>query len=576
MRLKNCIPVLTAALLWLLFAAACGRSLATAAGRTENTADALSSPPALRVTGTVKDSDGPVRGAVVRVQATENKTISGAKGDFTLTVEEESFPLTVTAWADGYFVGWDKAENTESELSIELKEYYTYDDPSYTWFSTESADGSASCAACMPSYDEWMADAHSQSAVNPRFLTMYNGTDVDGNRSPLTRYITQRDYGTIPIAPNKDKDYYGPGYRLDFPHSAGNCGTCHIPSAAAIPGHEYLVDPNNLSGIHSEGIFCEFCHKVGDVYIVEETGLPDPYYPGVLSMRLHRPKGDEQLFFGNFDDVTRRVSYLPLMSESEFCAPCHFGKFWDTVAYNSFGEWLESPYSDPVDGQTCQECHMPPVDYNYFVYPEKGGFIRDSSRISTHKMLGVTDQEFMEEAVTMTLETTLSEDRNGRRQVTAVVSIVNDNTGHHVPTGTPLRQMILVIRAEDEEGRPLELQSGPVLPEWCGTGDPEDGHYAGMPGRTYAKLLEDMWTKEYPTAAYWNATRVVEDSRLPAYGEDASTYVFSLPQTDPSSESPGAVIRAELWYRRAFIELMEQKGWTDPDLLMAEETAAVR
>ena len=26
---------------------------------------------------------------------------------------------------------------------------------------------------------------------------------------------------------------------------------------------------------------------------------------------------------------------------------------------NSYGEWLDSPYSDPKTGQTCQDCHMP-------------------------------------------------------------------------------------------------------------------------------------------------------------------------------------------------------------------------
>lgn len=65
-------------------------------------------------------------------------------------------------------------------------------------------------------------------------------------------------------------------------------------------------------------MFCEFCHKIGEATLV-------------LSMRLHRPKEGQQLFFGNFDDVTRRVSYLPLGEESAFCAPCHFGVFWDTV-----------------------------------------------------------------------------------------------------------------------------------------------------------------------------------------------------------------------------------------------------
>ena len=40
------------------------------------------------------------------------------------------------------------------------------------------------------------------------------------------------------------------------------------------------------------------------------------------------------------------------------CAPCHFGQFWGTQIYNSFGEWLDSSYSDPETGRTCQDCHM--------------------------------------------------------------------------------------------------------------------------------------------------------------------------------------------------------------------------
>jgi len=199
----------------------------------------------------------------------------------------------------------------------------------------------------MPAYTEWLDDAHSQSAVNPRFLTMYNGTDVHGNQSPPTRYACSPDYGCFPLPPDPTQPYYGPGYKLDFPSTAGNCAACHVPAPAARPGMAYGVDPNLVSGVEAEGVFCEFCHKMGDVRLNPSTGLPYPNMPGVLSLRLYRPEEGQQLFFGTFDDVTRRVSYLELEEESAFCAPCHFGTFWDTVVYNSFGEWLASPYSDP-------------------------------------------------------------------------------------------------------------------------------------------------------------------------------------------------------------------------------------
>ncbi len=38
-------------------------------------------------------------------------------------------------------------------------------------------------------------------------------------------------------------------------------------------------------------------------------------------------------------------TYLPLYQQSQYCAPCHYGIFWDTTIYNSYGEWLDSPYS---------------------------------------------------------------------------------------------------------------------------------------------------------------------------------------------------------------------------------------
>ncbi len=40
--------------------------------------------------------------------------------------------------------------------------------------------------------------------------------------------------------------------------------------------------------------------------------------------------------------------------------PRHYGIFWSTLLYNSFGKWLESPYSNPRSGvaKRCRECRM--------------------------------------------------------------------------------------------------------------------------------------------------------------------------------------------------------------------------
>jgi len=516
------------------------------------------------ITGIVHGVEGPVAGATVRVRATDNKTQTAIDGSFTLNGLAASVPVSVTAWTEGYFVGWTSATPGSGPVTITIQPYYTTDNPDYTWFSMEGTEGSKSCGHCMPAYPEWLDDAHSQSAVNPRFLTLYNGADVHGNQSPPTRVGYSRDYGRFPLRPDPSKPYYGPGYKLDFPDTAGNCAACHVPAAAAKPGGAYAADPNQVSGIEVEGVFCELCHKIGGVILNPATGLPYPNMPGVLSMRLYRPEEGQQLFFGNFDDVTRRVSYLPLEEESAFCAPCHFGVFWDTVVYNSFGEWLDSPYSDPETGRTCQDCHMPLAGYDYFVFPEKGGLHRDASRIFSHRMPGAMDEELLQNAVTMTATARLE-----AGAVVVQVDITNDRTGHHVPTDSPLRHLILLVQAADASGDPLPQLDGPTVPEWGGVGDAEQGYYAGLPGKGYARVLEELWTEISPSGAYWNPTRVLSDNRIAAFATDRSTYTFATP-------ADGVVnVEVALRFRRAFKTLMEQKGWDVPDIVMERQSVVL-
>ncbi len=521
------------------------------------------------IRGVVMGDSGPVEGAIVRVQSGSYFTVTDSRGGFEILaqepVDEETY---LTAWSPGYLVGWAEDIVGEDNVFITMASHYTTDNPEYDWFSHEGDPGSLSCSHCMPCYSEWQADAHSQSAINPRFLSLYNGTTTSGESGAPTSYRFDPELGvSVPVAPSQGLDEAGPGFRLDFPELGGNCAACHLPGAAARPGGAYHVDVNEVSGIDLEGVFCEFCHKIGDVYLDPITGLPDPSLPGVLSIRLYRPQEGEQVFFANLDDVPggRRVSYLPLIEESEFCASCHFGAFWGVVMYNSFGEWLESPYSDPETGQTCQDCHMPMVDYNHFVFPEKGGQYRDSDRLFSHLMPGAMDSELLENTAAVELDT----NREGNT-LRVTVRVTNTGAGHHIPTDNPLRNMILLVGATDADGETLTLIDGPTIPEWGGVGDPETGHYAGLPGVLYTKLLADFYTGETPTYAYWRQTRLVSDNRIAAFETDETVYTFAL-----LTGSGTVTVEAQLLLRRAFIELMDVKGWDTPDMLMEHETVVV-
>lgn len=173
-------------------------------------------------------------------------------------------------------------------------------------------------------------------------------------------------------------------------------------------------------------------------------------------------------------------------------------------------------------------------------------------------MPGAADEELLQNALTMNVDAHLEDDN-----IIIEVELINDKTGHHIPTDSPLRHLILLVQVTDENGENLPQLAGPVVPEWGGVGDYDRGYFAGAPGTAYAKILMELWTEVSPTGAYWNPTRIVSDNRIPALGSDRTTYIF---QTSKTSE-----VSVTLLFRRAFIELVDQKGWDIHDIVMEEE-----
>jgi hypothetical protein len=539
-------------------------------------------PSAAAITGTVLDPEGsPIPGATVRVKATKNKTVSASDGSFTLHGLSTDEPVLLTAWAPGAFNGGEttKYYPGESNVKIVLEPLPTDDNQAYQWLSAFTSGGqSGNCENCHSAlapeaslsvgakilpFEEWQKDAHALSTGNPRFLSMYLGRDLQGNQSPLTRYGYSRDYGRIPLRPDLTQPYHGPGYKLDFPDTAGNCAACHLPAAAI--DDPYGIDPTTVGGTRAEGITCDFCHKIDAVKLDPGTGLPHPNTPGVLSFEFLRPPDGHQFFAGPLDDVAPgEDTYSPIQQQSQFCAPCHYGTFWGTTIYNSFGEWLASPYNDPLSGKTCQDCHMPPSGAAYIAQPDKGAVERNPETIFSHLMPGGSNANLLQKAVTMNVSAWRAGDK-----VAVTVTIVNDKTGHDVPSDSPLRQMILLVQARAPDGTELTQIDGPAIPDYGGIGDPAKGYYAGQAGKIYAKILMELWTEVTPTAAYWNPTRVVSDNRIPTFGSDSATYTFNAPVQGDAS------IQVRLLYRRAFIQLMDWKSWAVPDIVMDQKSLVV-
>jgi hypothetical protein len=480
------------------------------------------------VSGVVVNLEGErVTDAVVRQQATANMTYSTVDGSFTLGDLSEGITVTLTAWDEGYYPGGIEIIPPQSGVTITLKPHPQGDNPDHEWLTSYAEPSDPiGCGHCMVACESWQDNAHAGSGTNPRFFSLYNGTNISG---------------TVTVEP---------GYQLDFPNTAGNCATCHAPGAAA--NEPFSTDMNTLAGVEEQGVFCDFCHKIGYAYLNPATGLPYPNAPGVVSYRLYRPPADTHMFFGPFDDVVRRVSYLELEKKSQFCAPCHQFSFWGTPIYESFNEWLQSPY--PEQGIECQTCHMKPTGVDYFVYPESGGLIRDPDLIASHLQPGAADEILLQNTVSMTLDVA-----QVGNQIIASVTITNTDAGHHVPTDHPGRHMILTVKAFDEDGVLLTQIGGETVSDWGGA-------QAGLPGKAYAKVLADAFTGEYPVVNYWKQTFILSDNRIPAFSGDTSTYTFTAP-TDKGT----ITFEAELLFRRVFQAEIEARDWPVTDIIMEKE-----
>ncbi len=483
-----------------------------------------------KITGIVVNGNQLLKGAEVKIKASGVVTQSDNDGRFILEGDFISDSVIVSAWAEGYFNGEAKAISGDTNVIISLHPLFLNDNVNYEWISPfPDKSKPLNCGNCHSEVilNQWENNAHGQSAKNPFFLAMYNGTDFEGNSE------------------------VGVGYKLDFRNTTGNCATCHVPGAAV---HDpWSTDPNLINQIEKNGVFCDVCHKVFDTEITDGQGTT-----GILSIDFLRPPDEQQVFFGPYIDVHYPDSYLPKIKKSEFCAPCHTGRFWNQPTYQSFPEWKASPYS--AMGIQCQACHMAPDSITTNFAPGHGGIERNELTIPSHLQPGSRDSKILQNSVTMSVSSRISSDT-----LQVMVTIINDQTGHHVPTGRPSRNLILLVTANDEKYDKLEFIQGEIVPHWGGQGDPDFGNYASLPGKGFAKILQDNDSGISPSPS-WKPHTISEDNRIEAFKTDTSYYYFKLPET-------GSVINinAKLIYRRFFKEWMKEKNFEIDDIEMENE-----
>ena len=477
--------------------------------------------PGETLTGSVVDALGqPVEGARVRLRSSSTLVLTQPDGRFTLADPAAAPGRVITAASPGHIIAGATLRDAVFDYRIQLPAIPAGDDPTYPWVTALPEDdqaprtdfGREPCGACHRRIlAEWQDSAHARAATSKRFLAFFDG------RSPLS-------------------------FKRSNPVTNDGCGNCHAPMA---PGE----DPRQATGAAAEGVGCDLCHKIA----AARPGEGDR--TGIRAVDLRRPPFGRQTVFGPFDDVPRgRDAFAPVFAESRYCAACHQARVGSIATYSEFEEWQASRFAR--DGVTCQSCHMR-GDGRATTMSELGpGRIeRDPATLSSHRFHDALSPRFLAEAVGFTLTARIDGDT-----VVAEVEIANRGAGHHLPAGSPMRHMLLVVTA-DTDGAALPMTEGSALPAWSGS------QLEGRPGRAFAKLLADGERRQ--RVPPWRATTVVSDTRIPAGGQDRSLYRFR-------PDRPGPVrVTATLLIRRTFQDWAEATGVDIGEIAAASESIVV-
>jgi len=528
------------------------------------------------IRGRVISSYGPVENARVRVAGDENYTLTDRQGQYELiaahppgtriTMHPPGTRLLVTAGKEGWFNNGQVVDRSGRIRDIFLNPVYLNDRPDYRFNSPVVC---SRCHVNLTRYYDQSKMAHTTS--NPKLLDMYYGTDAFQRQG------------------------VGPGYRLDNPGSEGNCTTCHAPSVVgSMPQSQDLKKVLRNPMTEWDGISCEYCHKVRKV-IKDKT---KPSHKAAVLERQSPARGNSILVFGPYDDVVvppMAASYNPVIDRGEFCSICHNhfkkldnGKTWDSSSVYSTAEWegfglggneyvpIQTTYQEwkqwqdqlPADdsnkGKKCQDCHLSwrkeMLPYDNFVVDGNArrmwGTFRSPKNIRPHHFDGGTEIQ-LKTALALELEGEISD-----KKLTVTVYITNTNGGHWVPTGETMRSVMLLIKATDSNGKPLKMINGGRLPEWAGKGNAGGGHYAGLPGAAFARILgDDQGNLHVP---FWKATRVVSDTRIRPKKTVELKFEFAI---EDSEDEPTA--EASLIYRPVIRPLAEIKNWDVKDIKIA-------
>lgn len=391
-------------------------------------------------------------------------------------------------------------------LTIPLTRFSRTDNPAYVFQDpgepTRRGD-SSQCAHChVSAVTSWIGSAHRTSAKNPIVQDLYSGTATAFATKAACEATGGRWWsGTTPgTGTPADRCYLGDGVLPALDGACGKtapcdtvatkfgaCADCHAPGIDGKLGGRSLLEARGHA--YEYGVHCDVCHRTESIDLAAPAGVGG-------RLRLLRPseKGSPALgpfaplTFGPWPDVINpRMGSVQRdhFDSADLCAGCHEHTQPALVAagtvpttrwpdgrlpvHTTYGEWKASPMSPSV---SCQVCHMPAdslvwngADLQLF-WDGGIGVVGGWRRLPGHVRLHAFDgPRTIGAALAGTSLAVTKEVVAGK--LTVKVKSKNTSAGHAIPTGDPLRALILVVEARCGT-TPLVATGGDAVPDFGG------------------------------------------------------------------------------------------------------------
>ena len=402
-------------------------------------------------------------------------------------------------WAEG-----------DPSLSIALTRFDASDNPEYVFHDPGEPDRrntTGMCAHCHVTINEyWIDSPHRAAAKNPVVHDIYAGAaaaysdeascSAAGGRwwqglGPGTNAAAMRCYLGAGALPDLNEGCGDSAPCDGDAEETGACADCHAPGIDGVLGGRDLLEATELG--YEYGVHCDVCHKVESIDLDAPAGVAG-------RLRILRPSEPTSLlpflpmYFGPFHDVGN--PFMGAVQRDHFrqatlCAGCHelaqpaLGATgldptrWPSGTlpiHTTYSEWAMTPLNPAVP---CQDCHMQgdtgvtnSADLQRLSI-EAGlaaGWVRPPGSVRKHTVEGprLPESSLLRLAVSIDA---ISEVQDGVQTVSVTLS--NTGAGHAVPTGEPMRALILAVEGGcgDNTLRPV---GGDAIPDFGGALDRRD------------------------------------------------------------------------------------------------------